>query len=175
MPSAILVTAAETVRLAAAPISPAQILGGIPREYSKILAMSQDRTARIMVWECSAGEFAIHYPVDETAVVIAGEAFVTNDAGEECRLAEGHVAFFPAGSSSRWRITRPIKKVAVLRQDLPWPTGFAVRAWHRLLRIAGVRPGWSLSPAAAGSATSAAAGEAHGSNGAQRRTTAAEI
>src|SRR5215472_4950711 len=97
-----------------------------------------------MAWECTAGEFHWHYVEDETVVVIAGEAFVTNGAGAESRLAEGRVAFFPGGSSSRWRVTRPIKKVAVLRKDLPPALGLGVRAWHKLLRVSGLRGGPAL-------------------------------
>jgi hypothetical protein len=73
----------------------------------------------------------------------SGEAFITNGAGEECRLAENHVAFFPGGSSCTWRVTRPIKKVAILRMDLPPPFGLCVRIWHLLLRILTVRGGSS--------------------------------
>jgi hypothetical protein len=85
---------------------------------------------------------------DETVVVLSGEAFITNGAGEECRLAEGHVAFFPGGTSSKWRVTRPIIKVALLRKDLPPPLGFGVRVWHLLLRLSGLRGGSRLVPAA---------------------------
>jgi uncharacterized cupin superfamily protein len=160
MPNAILVTAANAARLEAAPIAPDRILAGTPVARSKVLASSQDRTAQIVAWECGAGEFVWHYPEDETLLVISGEAFVTDETGKECRLAEGHVAFFPGGSSSRWRVTRPIRKVAVLRKDLPWPVGFAVRAWHRLLRIAGLRRGGSLGPAISTRAVSGVIGEA---------------
>jgi uncharacterized cupin superfamily protein len=163
MSNAILVTAANAARLESAPIAPDRILAGTPVARSKILASSQDRTTQVITWECSAGEFVWNYPEDETVFVISGEAFVTNDAGEECRLAEGHVAYFPGGSSSRWRVISPIKKVAVLRKDLPRPVGFVVRVWHKLLRISGLREGGSLNPATAGPALSGVMGEARGS------------
>ena len=162
MPNAIVVTAANAARLEAAPIAPDRILAGAPVARSKVLASSQDRTAQIVAWECSAGEFVWHYPEDETLLVISGEAFVTDETGKECRLAEGHVAFFPGGSSSRWRVTRPIRKVAVLRKDLPSLIGFAVRVWHKLLRICGLRGGGSLNPVTAEPAASSAIGEACG-------------
>jgi uncharacterized cupin superfamily protein len=146
MSSAIVVTAANKARLEHCPIASRWVLAGTPEARSAVLATSRDGTSQIMAWECTAGEFVWRYPEDETVVVLAGEAFVTNDAGAECRLAEGHVAFFPGGSSSRWRVTRPIKKVAVLRKDLPPPLGFGVRAWHKLLRVLGLRGGSSLMP-----------------------------
>jgi uncharacterized cupin superfamily protein len=162
MPNAILVTAAHAARLEAAPIAPDWILAGTPEARAKLLASSRDRTAQVVTWECSAGEFVWHYPEDETVFVISGEAFVTDGAGTECRLAAGHVAFFPGGSSSRWRVTSPIRKVAVLRKDLPWPFGLAVRAWHKLLRMSGLRGGGSLSPVTPEQAISGTMGEARG-------------
>ena len=150
MASSIFVTATDSVRLEESPISRDCILAGAPEARSTMLARSQDRTSHIMAWECTAGEFVWHYAEDETIVVISGEAFVTDEAGMERRLAEGHVALFPAGSSSRWRVTRTIKKIAMLRKDLPPPLGIGVRAWHKLLRVAGLRGGSSLMPAAAG-------------------------
>jgi uncharacterized protein len=158
MANSILVTAADAVGLENAPISAEWILAGTPEARSTMLAKSQDGTSRIMAWECTAGEFVWHYPEDETVVVISGEAFITNGAGAECRLAEGHIAFFPGGSSSRWRVTRSIKKVAVLRKDLPRPVGFGVRAWHLLLRVLRLRGGGSLTAAGAGTDTSQPAG-----------------
>jgi uncharacterized protein len=149
MTNSILVTATNAVELENAPISPDWILAGTPEARSTMLARTQDGTSYIMAWECTAGEFVWHYPEDETVVVISGEAFVTDGAGHERRLAEGHVAFFPGGSSSRWRVTQPIKKVAILRKDLPRALGFGVRAWHLLLRLSGWRGASSLMPNAA--------------------------
>jgi uncharacterized protein len=147
MANSIIVTSANAARLEDAPIVAEWILAGTPEARSTLLAKSQDRTASIVAWECTAGEFVWHYPEDETVVVISGEAFVTNGEGTECRLAEGHVAFFPGGSSSRWRVTRPIRKVAVLRKELPPLAGLGVRAWHKLLRLSGLRGGSSVMPA----------------------------
>ena len=100
-----------------------------------------------MVWECTAGRFTWHYNEDETVVVIAGEVFITNDQGEERRLGQGDMGFFPAGSSCVWRVADRIKKVAVLRKDLPLSLGFGVRAWHKLSQIVGLRGASSLMPA----------------------------
>jgi uncharacterized protein len=147
MPNSVVIAAAAAASLEPAPISPDWILDGRPEARSKILAKSQDGTSYIMVWECTAGRFSWHYHEDETVVVISGEVFVTNDKGEERRLGPGDMGFFPAGSSATWRVTDRIKKVAVLRKDLPVWVGFGVRAWHKLLRIAGLRGGSPLMPA----------------------------
>jgi uncharacterized protein len=148
MPQRILVADARGVRLEGSPISPAWILAGTPQARAMMASKSRDRNATVVVWECTTGEFVWHYSVDETVIVLSGEAFVTNERGEECRLAEGHVAVFPGGSSSRWRITAPIRKVAVLRPDMPRLVAFGVLAWHRLLRICGWRGGAAVIPTA---------------------------
>jgi hypothetical protein len=156
----ILVTSAHGVRLEGAPISPKWILAGAPQAHATTVSKSRDRTTSVMVWECTAGEFVWHYQMDETVVVLSGEAFVTDERGEERRLAEGHVAVFPGGSSSRWRITEPLRKVAVLREDLPRFAGFFVRVWHWLLEICDLRGRAAAVPSAADRALPGAAREA---------------
>ncbi len=126
------------------PILPA--LAGAPVARSRILARSHDRTSWIMVWECTAGRFIWNYGIDETVVVISGEVFISTENGEETRLGQGDMAFFPAGSSCVWRVNDYVKKVAILRQDLPPPLGIGVRVWHKLLGITGLRGQSSLIP-----------------------------
>lgn len=148
MSKSIVIEAAASADLGPSPITPSWILAGTPEARSKTLAISDDRTSCIMVWECTAGRFNWHYDEDETVVIISGEVFVTTESGEERRLGEGDMGFFPAGSSCVWRINDRVKKVAVLRKDLPPLLGIGVRAWHKLLRIVGLRDQSSLIPAA---------------------------
>ena len=138
MAKSIVIAAAATADLAPAPISPDWVLNGTPETRSKELARSHDRTSYVMVWDCTAGRFNWHYSKDETLVVISGEAFITNEKGEERRLGPGDIVFFPAGSSSTWRVTNYIKKVAFLRHTMPRPLGFGVLAWNKLLQIVGL-------------------------------------
>jgi len=142
----IVIEAAASADLEPAPISPEWILAGTPEARSKLLAKSRDRTSSIIVWECSAGRFDWHYSEDETVVVIFGEVFITTEKGEERRLGQGDMGFFPAGSSCTWRITDRVKKIAVCRKDLPPLLGIGVRGWHLLLRIARLRGQPSLKP-----------------------------
>ena len=136
---------ADLSALELAPISSA--LAGTPAARSRVLARSRDRTSWIMVWECTAGLFSWDYGTDETVVVISGEVFITTRAGEETRLGRGDMGFFPAGSSCVWRVDDHVKKVAILRQDLPQPLGLGVRVWHKLLGMAGLRGQSSLTRA----------------------------
>lgn len=143
----IVIEVAASVDLEPAPISPDWILTGAPEARNKILAKSRDRTSSIVVWECTAGRFVWHYSEDETVVVISGEVFITTEKGEERRLGRGDMGFFPAGSSCTWHVTDRVKKVAVLRKDLPPLLGIGVRAWHKLLRTVGLRGQSCLMPA----------------------------
>jgi uncharacterized cupin superfamily protein len=142
----IVIETAASADLKPAPICADWILAGRPEASSRLLAKSGDRTSSIMVWECTPGRFNWHYSEDETVVVISGEVFITTENGEERRLGQGDIGFFPAGCSCTWRVTERIRKVAVLRKDLPPLLGIGVRAWHLLLRIAGVRGQPSLMP-----------------------------
>lgn len=130
--------------LSPAPIPRDWILNGTPEARSKELAKSHDGTSSIIVWDCTAGRFNWHYSKDEMVVVIAGEAFITNEKGDERRLGPGDMGFFPAGTSCTWHITDCLRKVAVVRQPMPRPLGFAVRAWNRLRRIVGLTGGSPL-------------------------------
>jgi uncharacterized cupin superfamily protein len=148
MPKSIVLADTASVDLEPIPISPDWILAGTPEARGKILAKSSDGTSYIMVWECTAGRFNWHYSEDETVVVLSGDVLITTKIGEEKRLGQGDMGFFPAGSSCTWHINDRIKKVAVLRKDLPPPLGFGLRAWHKLLRMVGLRGQSSLIPAA---------------------------
>jgi uncharacterized cupin superfamily protein len=142
------IEAAASGDLEPAPISPDWILAGTPTARSKVLARSHDRTTSILVWECTAGCFNWSYNQDEIVMVIAGEVFISTENGEERRLGQGEMAFFPAGSSCTWRVREHIKKIAILRKDLPLLLGFAVLVWHKLLRMAGLRAQSPLTRAA---------------------------
>jgi len=129
---------ATTAELDPAPIPSSWILAGTPVARNRKLVKSHDRTTDTVVWECTEGRFNWHYAEDETLVVIYGEAFITNERGEERRLGAGDMCFFPAGSSATWRVTDTIRKVAVLRQTMPRPLVFGLRVWNKLLRMAGL-------------------------------------
>jgi uncharacterized protein len=137
----------SSVDLNPSPIRPEWILSGSPKAWSKEVTRSRDRMSQIVVWECSAGLFMWHYNKDESLVVISGEVFVTTQSGQELRLGPGDAAFFPAGTTCTWRVTGPLRKVAIMREPMWRPLGFAVKAWNRLLTIVGLTGRPSLAPA----------------------------
>ena len=145
---AVVKVAPSSVDLRPSPIEPEWILSGSPKAWNKEIARSRDRMAQIVVWECSAGFFIWHYSKDESLIVISGEAFVTMENGQEIRLGPGDVAFFPAGTTCTWRVTGPLRKVAVMREPMWRPLGYAVKAWNRVVRLVGLTGKPPLSPAA---------------------------
>ena len=135
MSKSIVMATAATADLVPAPIPAGWILQGAPEATKKQLVRSDDLNSYIVAWECTPGRFTWHYSADETLVVISGEAFITNEEGEERRLAPGDMAFFPAGTSATWRVTSRIRKVAVVRRTVPLPLVFGLRVWNKILRI----------------------------------------
>jgi len=130
--STVVFAAPADCELAPAPIPQAWIIEGTPHARSKRLANSADGTSTVMAWSCTAGRFNWHYTVDETVHIIKGEVFVTDANDDVRRLGPGDMAFFPAGSSSTWHVPDYVRKLAVCRQSMPIPLGFALRAWNKL-------------------------------------------
>jgi uncharacterized protein len=135
----ILVAPAASAELAAAPITPAWIMDGHPEARSRRLATTRDRTAFVSSWECTPGKFKWVYDEDEIVYIIRGRVFISTSEEVERCLATGDFAFFPAGSSCIWRVTETVRKVAVVRKDVPQLVGVGIRAWHKLLRVVGIR------------------------------------
>ena len=135
--SRLMVTAA-TVELEPEPIPSDWVVSGSPVARCKKMVRSHDRTSHIVIWDCTPGSFKWYYGMDEAIVVIAGEAFMIDEKGEERRFGPGDLAFFPAGTTCTWRITETLRKVGVLRETMWRPLGLAVKAWHKLLRIVGL-------------------------------------
>jgi len=144
MSKSIVMATAATADLDPAPIPTSWILQGTPEATKKQFVRSNDRNSYIVAWDCTPGRFTWRYSEDETLVVISGEAFITNAQGEERPLAPGDMAFFPAGTSTTWRVTSRIRKVAVVRHTVPLPVVFGLRVWNKILRIVGLTGGAPL-------------------------------
>lgn len=155
MAKSIVVIPAGTSSLQPAPIPSAWVLKGTPETMNKELARSADRTAIVYDWSCTAGEFIWHYAEDEILVVVSGETFVTDEHGAEHRLGPGDMAFFPAGSSSNWRVTGHVRKFAMVRSTVPRPLVFLLRVFRRLKRLVAAPVPSPMTPALLGFAGNA--------------------
>jgi uncharacterized cupin superfamily protein len=123
--------------LAPSPIPAEWILGGTPEAWEKQITATHDRISQIFVWECTAGHFQWHYKKDESVVVISGEAFLVKPDGQEVRFGAGDVGYFPASTICTWRVPGRFRKVAILREPMWRPLGYAAKAWNRLVRRVG--------------------------------------
>lgn len=152
MAEPIVISGAASGDLEPMPIKPAWILRGDPAAKGKLLATAADKLAYIMVWECTPGEFEWHYNVEEeTIYLLEGEVFISADGAPEKRVGPGDIVVFPPGTSTVWRITRPVRKIAVLRKHMPLPLGLATRAWNKLMRkVAALSPRPAASARAGG-------------------------
>ena len=118
---------------------PAQwMLGGQPQTRSKLLGKTPDGLAFVMLWECGAVSFKWHYSRDEVFIGLSGEAFMIDERGGERRFGPGDVAFFSAGSDATWRIPDHFRKVAFLKDPVWPPVALGLKAWNRLLQMAGL-------------------------------------
>lgn len=122
------------IELAPAPFPREWVLEGNPEARARQIASSADAAMRVVVWSCTEGRFRWHYSIDETVQVISGEVIVTDHNGEAHRLGPGDAAFFPAGTTSVWHVTKAMRKVAVCRARMPRPVAFGLRAWNWVAR-----------------------------------------
>jgi len=130
---------AETCELSPEPISERCVLSGSPVARSKVVARSRDWFSSLVVWDCTAGSFSWHYGQDEVIVIISGELILLHEDGTERRFGPGDYVFFPAGTVANWRVDTYVRKVALLKEPVWRPLGFALKVCNKVLRRAGGR------------------------------------
>jgi uncharacterized protein len=129
---------AAKVELNPEPIKQKFIISGNPVARSKIVGRSRDWASTIIVWDCTAGSFYWHYGKDEVIIITSGEFYLLGENGEERCFSAGDYGFFPAGSFVKWRVDKYIRKVALLREPMWRPVGFAVKGWNKVVRDMGL-------------------------------------
>jgi uncharacterized protein len=142
--SVLLVDDPMAIRLQPEPIKSDWILSGTPKATAKMVYRSRDWLQSIVIWECTPGRFNWHYNKDEVLFIVSGRAVLTNERGEKRGFGPGDTVFFPAGVTCTWLVEDCLRKVAVLREPVLWPLGAFLKAWAKLLRIAGLAGKFSL-------------------------------
>ena len=66
------------------------------------------------IWESTPGKVRIDYTEWEFCHFLAGEAVLTNEAGESWRLREGDGFIIPPGFRGTWETVRPVRKQYVI-------------------------------------------------------------
>jgi uncharacterized protein len=143
MLDSIMMATAANVELEAEPIPSDWILSGEPKARAKKMSMSRDWTSSIVVWDCTAGTFDWHYDQDEAVIVISGTAVLLGTNGDTDvktrTIGPGDLAFFPAGTTAKWRVDEYIRKIAVLREPVWRPIGMGLKVWNKALRSVGLK------------------------------------
>jgi len=137
----IVMATATSVELSDSSVPAEWVISGTPKAWVREVSRTRDRNSQVVVWECTAGHFTWHYSKDESVVVLSGEAFLIQPDGNEIRFGAGDVGFFPAGVTCEWRVPGPFRKVAVMREPLWKPLGYAMKAWNRIAQIIGLQNG----------------------------------
>ncbi|HEY4403474.1 MAG TPA: cupin domain-containing protein [Xanthobacteraceae bacterium] len=137
------------VELVPSPFPSEWVLEGRPQARATAIARSSDGAMTVIAWSCTKGRFQWKYSVDEMVHILSGEVFITDQSGTERRLGPGDTAFFPAGSTSIWRVTQDVRKVAVCHVAVPKLVSFGLRAWNKLWRIASELLGFDAEAGAA--------------------------
>jgi uncharacterized cupin superfamily protein len=131
--------AIDAVELKPAPIDPTWILDGAPQARMAEIFRSADGASTCIAWDCTAGKFRWYFGVDETVHVLEGSVEVTAEDGTVRVLKPGDVAFFASGTWATWRIDTYVRKLAYCRHSMPLLLAFSLRAFGRIMRMAGLQ------------------------------------
>lgn len=126
-------------KLRPAPFPAAWVRDGKPQAAAQPLWKSDDSTASTLIWECSAGTFDWFYREEETVHILEGEVDVVIEGGLSFRLSAGDTAVFRAGCHAVWSIPNRVRKIAIVRLDVPGIAAFPMRAWRKVTTKIG---GW---------------------------------
>lgn len=116
------------VALDSSPIEPSWILDGAPRARVAEWARSLDGTTTTNVWDCTAGRFRWYFADDEIVHIMDGSVTVSSEDHPAKTLHAGDAALFRAGTWSEWHVEHYVRKHAILRQALPAPVSFVMKA-----------------------------------------------
>ena len=101
------------------PIPDEQITSGRPQASGRFLWQSEDKRLGNGIWTCTPGSFTWDYTWDETIYLLEGEVTITEGDGKSSTFGAGDLIFVPAGTRTRWEITRTVRKAFHLRSDTP--------------------------------------------------------
>lgn len=126
-----------------APINPDWILEGNPIARATTLAVASDKTLSCAVWECHAGSFKWIFGLDEIVQILEGEVVIEEqNAGRKVHtLRVGDTALFPDGLTTKWTVTKYVKKFAIHRtipRSIVWRLKRKMRHLFGLVTKAGI-------------------------------------
>ncbi len=103
----------KTAKVKDDPIPASDIIDGKPTAKTYVLAEAAGGYA-CGVWHCTPGKFHWNFGIDEFVYFVEGEARLRWDDGRTVTVRKGEAAYFPRGHCV-WTVSKPVKKVFVLR------------------------------------------------------------
>lgn len=109
----------DKASLNTAPINPDWIIEGAPEARCRNLSQIGNYWTTVDHWSCTAGKFHWHYFVDESILILEGEAFITDDSGVMYHAIPGTTLSFPDGSRATWEVPAYVRKIAFNQKSVP--------------------------------------------------------
>jgi len=116
------------------PIEPSWIEAGDPRARCAILAVTDDRLAMTVHWDCTAGRFTWRYNMDETIYILEGGCTLKQPGLPELRLGPGDSAHFSRGAAVTWTVDSYVRKLGFCKNAPPRPISLGIRLLKAALR-----------------------------------------
>jgi uncharacterized protein len=91
------------------PLDPDQIVSGSPETFDLTLAESEDGSETCGFWRCTPGTFT-DIEVEESFLMITGEARVEFDDGRDLTFGAGDTHSFKGGEKTVWTVTETVLK-----------------------------------------------------------------
>ena len=117
-----------------APIEPSWIEAGDPRARCVVLAVTDDRLATTVHWDCTAGRFTWRYSTDETIYILEGGCSLKQKGVPEMRLGPGDSAHFSRGAAVTWTVDSYVRKIGFYKSAPPRAVGLGIRILRGALR-----------------------------------------
>ena len=100
------------------PFDPDQVIDGDPEAFDLALTESEGGTEVAGFWMCTPGSFT-DTELEESFVVIRGQAEVEMADGTRIALGPGDTHSFRAGEKTIWKVTQPLVKSYWARPSHP--------------------------------------------------------
>jgi|GEM_PF-1364743 len=101
------------------PIPDGWVLEGTPEARCRNLSEIGDSWTIVAHWSSTAGKFRWQYFVDETILILEGEAFITDENGIKYHAVPGTTLSFPDGSAAIWQVPDYVRKIAFNQKSVP--------------------------------------------------------
>ena len=97
----------------------AAVIAGDPRQSGRLDVGTAESPTQVGIWECTPGTMSWTGQGDETYIVLAGRARITDPAGRRYEVGPGDTVFTPKGDTEIWEVTETFRKIFCLHNVEP--------------------------------------------------------